>query len=152
MKRISYKKIAFTLLIVIYGLILIYVLLFRNIGVDYPMSYFEYLKKMNNFIPLKSIYVLVTTPMLSPQIVIRFCINFFGNIVLFIPWGILLPFLNKNFQDIKMFIVATVITIVIIETFQIFTMLGVFDVEDILLNTCGSLIGFAIWKNKIKKD
>ena len=69
-----------------YGLILLYVFFFRSIGVTYPWGYIEYLKAMHNFIPFRSMYVLLTTPVISGQVIIRFIVNFFGNVILFIPW------------------------------------------------------------------
>lgn len=79
-----------------YGLILLYVLFFRSIGVTYPWGYIEYLKAMHNFIPFRSMYVLLTTPVISGQVIIRFIVNFFGNVILFIPWGFLLPVYYKR--------------------------------------------------------
>ena len=83
----SGSKRAKCLLSIVYGLFLLYVLFFRSIGTTYPWTYAEYLRAMHNFIPLKSVYVLLTTPVISTRIIIRFLVNFIGNIVLFVPWG-----------------------------------------------------------------
>lgn len=68
-----------------YCLILIYVLFLRRVGADYALTYSEYLSAASNLIPLKSVYILFTTPVISSSIVLRFLLNFFGNILLFIP-------------------------------------------------------------------
>lgn len=131
---------------IIYGLLLLYVLFFRSIGTTYPWTYAEYLRAMHNFIPLKSVYVLFTTPVISTRIIIRFLVNFIGNIVLFVPWGVLLPACFKKLQSFKHFAALTLVALILVESIQIFSMLGSFDVEDILLNMIGACVGFACFK------
>ena len=127
----------------VYGLVLLYVLFFRRIGASCPWTYGEYLRVMHNFIPLKSAYVLLTTPVISAGVLMRFAVNFLGNVVLFVPWGMLLPVCFRRFQCFRRFLLLTIAVLVFIETIQIFTMLGSFDIEDILLNLTGACIGFA---------
>lgn len=76
-------------------------------------------------------------------------LNILGNIILFIPMGII----NKN-------ILKSFIIILIIELSQILLKKGIFDIVDIVLNMLGALVGFIgakIWmkiiknKRKIKK-
>lgn len=72
-----------------------------------------------------------------------------GNVVMFIPFGFLgwfFPYL----QDLKKLFIAFVSAIVIVEALQYFSRLGVFDVDDIILNTFGVYLGF-LMKNFIEK-
>ncbi|MCG2793944.1 MAG: VanZ family protein [Weeksellaceae bacterium] len=72
-------------------------------------------------------------------------INIFGNILLFMPFGflgIVFPKLN-NF---KLLIINFLSAIIMIESLQYFTRLGVFDIDDVILNTLGVAIGFWIYK------
>ena len=73
----------------------------------------------------------------------KFIINILGNIMLFIPYGFLSSYLLKN----KKFSVITILTIVVsltIETVQYY--IGrVFDIDDIILNLLGGIIGFLIF-------
>lgn len=131
---------------IVYVLCLLYVLFFRSIGVTYPWTYTEYLKAMHNFIPFRSVYVLLTTPVCSGRIIIRFIVNFLGNIILFIPWGILLPTYFKKAKSFKCFVVLTIIILFAVETIQILTMLGSFDIEDVLLNMTGACVGFTEYR------
>ncbi len=140
------RKKFFHIAIVLYGLVLLYALFLRSLGGDSPLTYTEYLKHMSNFIPFLSIYNLVTTPVISTTIVLEFLKNFFGNILLFIPWGFLLPLYFKSLQTFKQFVRTTIIAILLIEVIQLFTMLGHFDIEDILLNVVGACIGFLCCK------
>ncbi|MDE6425566.1 MAG: VanZ family protein, partial [Ruminococcus sp.] len=127
---------------ILYGLFLVYVLFLRSVGHDSRWTYTEYLKNMINFIPLQSIYILLTTPVISASIVVDFLKNFIGNIVLFIPWGFFIPFYFKDLRTSKQFVITTLIAILLIESVQLFTMLGMFDIEDVILNLVGAYIGF----------
>ena len=137
-------------ILAIYGIVLLYVLFFRRIGVDYPWTYPEYLNAMHNFIPFKSVYDLFTAPVLPVSVVFRFALNFFGNILLFIPWGVLLPACFERMRFFRRFAILTLVTLIAVETIQILTMLGSFDVEDIMLNMAGACIGYAIWTSRKK--
>ena len=146
----SGSKRAKWLISIVYGPFLLYVLFFRSIGTTYPWTYAEYLRAMHNFIPLKSVYVLFTTPVISARIIIRFLVNFIGNIVLFVPWGVLLPTCFKKLQSFKHFAALTLVALILVESIQIFSMLGSFDVEDILLNMIGACVGFIAIRTKQK--
>ena len=88
---------------------------------------------------------LITTPVISSAIIKRFLLNFVGNIALFIPWGFLLPIHIEKTRKFIKFALMSLATIVLIEAVQIFSMLGSFDIEDILLNMLGASIGFYCW-------
>ncbi|WP_185147894.1 VanZ family protein [Peribacillus simplex] len=77
--------------------------------------------------------------------------NTFGTILAFIPLGILLPLVFVNLKNITLIVLSLVVSL-IIETIQYVTLLGVFDVDDILLNTFGSVLGFLIFTLIIKKS
>lgn len=66
-------------------------------------------------------------------------INVVGNIILFIPFGILIKHFKLKF--IKSFIIIS-ITILMIETLQYLTKRGVFDLLDIILNILGAVLGY----------
>ncbi|AIF42160.1 VanZ family protein [Virgibacillus sp. SK37] len=70
--------------------------------------------------------------------------NTFGNVLLFIPMGILLPILFAK----QIRLLSTVVIIMLfsftIETMQFITQLGVFNVDDIILNTIGGFLGYMI--------
>ena len=80
----------------VYGMILLYVLFFRGTGLPQLWTYTEYLKEMHNFIPFLSVIVFLTSPVFTEWVITTFVSNFVGNIILFIPWGILLPAYHKN--------------------------------------------------------
>ena len=73
-------------------------------------------------------------------------INNLGNIVMFIPLGCGLPMLWLRQRHRGCFLLTVLLIILAVETVQLVTMLGSWDVDDLLLNLLGAAIGFAIWK------
>ncbi|MEH7223989.1 VanZ family protein [Bacillus sp. JJ1566] len=71
-------------------------------------------------------------------------INIAGNIGVFIPFGIVLPILFPKLSHFFLFLFAFVIGIFSLEVLQLFSKLGSFDVDDIILNTVGAVIGFIL--------
>lgn len=135
-KRFQLHKELIALIFIVYILCLFHVVTFQD------NNYGE-----SNFIPFKEIfrYNIGTT---------KFIKNVMGNIVLFIPYG----FLSSYYLNNKKFSVITVLTLIVtitIETVQYY--IGrVFDIDDIILNLFGSIIGFLIFvgidaiRNKVK--
>jgi glycopeptide antibiotics resistance protein len=66
-----------------------------------------------------------------------------GNVVMFIPFGFL-GWVFPQLKDLKSLVIAFVSAIVIVEALQYFSRLGVFDVDDVILNTFGVYLGWQI--------
>jgi glycopeptide antibiotics resistance protein len=71
-------------------------------------------------------------------------INIFGNIAVFVPFGILLPLLFKPANKLGFFIVIFVGPLFVLELMQTLLRLGSFDIDDIILNGIGAMIGFMV--------
>jgi hypothetical protein len=102
-------------------------------------------------LPMISTFNFVKESILWKNIII----NVFGNILMFTPFGflgIVFPKLN-NFRRL---ILDFLFAIILVESLQYFSRLGVFDIDDVILNTVGVAIGFWIyrWLNRtfIGKD
>jgi len=67
--------------------------------------------------------------------------NLFGNILIFVPYGILYPLAFPKKKDVWFFLPTVFLFVSGIELFQLFSAFGKFDVDDILLNCFGALIG-----------
>ena len=72
-------------------------------------------------------------------------INLFGNIIMFIPFGFL-GWLNAKYFSFKKLIVDFLSALIIVEALQDLTRLGVFDIDDLALNSLGVWIGFQMRK------
>ncbi len=91
----------------------------------------------NNFIPFKEIFRYNITSRL-------FIKNVIGNMIMFLPFGFFISYYLKN-EKIWLTLFITLITSVAIEVVQL-TMIGrVFDVDDIILNVLGGIIGYLIY-------
>lgn len=64
-----------------------------------------------------------------------------GNVVMFIPFGFL-GWIFLKLNNLKNLIITFVSAIVIVEALQYFSRLGVFDVDDVILNTFGVFLGW----------
>ncbi|AFS79012.1 VanZ family protein [Gottschalkia acidurici 9a] len=73
-----------------------------------------------------------------------------GNLLAFVPFGILIPMIfdTKYYKFIFVFLIF----ILSLEILQMITYLGSFDTEDIIINSIGATIGFLSYKisNKFK--
>lgn len=69
-------------------------------------------------------------------------LNIILNILLFVPFGFLLPLWHKKFNKAYIVIPAGFLLTLVIETLQYILKLGVFECDDILNNTVGAFLGF----------
>lgn len=67
------------------------------------------------------------------------------NILLFIPFGIMFPMIGKKVSNIFICIIAAALFSIIIETVQYITARGFCQLDDIVMNTLGALIGWFGW-------
>uniref|UniRef100_A0AAU6WP57 VanZ family protein n=1 Tax=Chryseobacterium endophyticum TaxID=1854762 RepID=A0AAU6WP57_9FLAO len=68
-----------------------------------------------------------------------------GNIVMFMPFGFL-GWIFPKLNVLKNLIFTFVSAITIVEALQYFSRMGIFEVDDIILNTFGVFLGFLIKK------
>jgi len=71
--------------------------------------------------------------------------NIGGNIIGFIPLGILLPMVFPFLRRWWRLTLCVFCLSLSFETFQLLTGVGVFDVDDLILNTTGGLIGYIFY-------
>ena len=124
-KIILYKELI-TLSFIIYILCLFQVVTFRD----------DTIWSSNNFIPFKEIFRYNFASRL-------FFKNVIGNMIMFLPYGF---FISYYFQSKKprLTIILTLIASFSIELVQM-SIGRVFDVDDILLNLAGGLLGFVVY-------
>ncbi|MCR4436403.1 MAG: VanZ family protein [Clostridiales bacterium] len=69
--------------------------------------------------------------------------NLMGNIGAFIPMGFLLPLAFKKFSGFLGTALTILLATAAVETVQYITGVGIWDVDDIILNMAGGIIGLA---------
>lgn len=96
-----------------------------------------------NFIPFKTIKMYIRYYDMPG---IRSFSNLFGNVLIFVPVGILLPLVHRASKNPWIMLLNALLLVVGIEVFQLFSAFGAFDVDDIILNCLGVLIGRCIYQ------
>lgn len=85
-----------------------------------------------------------------------FLVNLVGNVVVFVPFGFLVPVIYREQRKkvvyqghfFRGFVFVTILGALFslcIETIQLVTKVGCFDVDDLFLNTCGVIIGYFLY-------
>lgn len=128
----QWRKISLVIL-VIYSLLLVYWMIWGFAR----MTQSEY---MYNLTPFSTIKHFIQIDSFNTK---TWIINLVGNIGVFIPFGILIP-LVFGVRFIKLLIINFV-GLLILETTQLVTRKGSFDVDDFLLNTVGVIIGYLLF-------
>lgn len=123
------------LLFILYITVLVYFLFFsEHYGrtADYAHSYNLHLfKEIKRFIQYRHVLGMES-----------FIVNIFGNIFAFTPFGFILPIISpKNRRFINVALLSLELTLTI-EILQYLLKVGIFDVDDIFLNTVGGVIGY----------
>lgn len=68
----------------------------------------------------------------------------FGNFAAFIPFGLFIPMLYRC--SFIRFITFFCFAILTLETLQMLTFRGIFDVNDVIVNALGAIVGFCAYK------
>lgn len=68
--------------------------------------------------------------------------NIFGNVLGFIPFGFILPIINRRMRSGFLITLSGFGLSVTVEVIQLVTKVGCFDVDDMILNTLGALLGY----------
>lgn len=76
---------------------------------------------------------------------VNFLVNVFGNIFAFSPFGMMLPILSTHMQTWWKMLALSFLVTMCIECTQLVTRLGVFDVDDLFMNTLGGMIGYGLY-------
>lgn len=74
--------------------------------------------------------------------------NLIGNIIIFMPMGYILPHYAIKLKLFGRFVLTVFLITLLIEIIQLFTILEMLDINDIILNLIGAIIGFFIVKRK----
>lgn len=110
-------------------------------NIDCKCYFYKTINTSMNLIPFKTIGAYFSNATTSLER-IRAVINIIGNVCLFIPIGFLLPIASKK-VSFKKFIIFVLFLILAIEAVQFYVGRSA-DVDDVILNFCGALLGYMI--------
>lgn len=80
-----------------------------------------------------------------------FFYNSFGNILCLVPFGILFPIVFSKKQSFVKTVLIGMLFSISIETLQFLLETGVSDIDDVFFNTCGTILGYLIYRLFRKK-
>lgn len=141
-------KVLTSLLLLLYLLILVKQILIKFLPLQIVIEHltFNFEGEMywgnHNFIPFKTIsHYLISESDMSLSIRVA---NLIGNIIGFMPFGFLMPVLSKRFLNLKMIVLSTFCLSLVFELTQLIFRFGNFDVDDLILNTFGGVLGYFV--------
>lgn len=143
-KKNDLAKIAF----VVYAAAMFWLLFGQRVGWDTSGGYVQQIQQNVNRIPLHTIrlYLSLLKQTESPYLLRHAIVNLVGNVVMFIPLGYFLPRIWKGMRKLWKVFFLVLLGIVAVELLQLVTLLGSCDVDDIILNLVGTVIGYATWR------
>lgn len=69
-------------------------------------------------------------------------LNLAGNVICFMPFGFVIPILSSRQRGFFRMLLLSFLSSLLVELLQLVSMLGSCDVDDIILNTLGGVIGY----------
>lgn len=126
------------ILFVLYIIFIIYFLIFSDWygrtgemqEYHYNLVLFKEIKRFWNYRDQVGLFALFT--------------NLFGNVIIFMPFGFFMPMASRYRSCFSAVFYSFGLSLCV-ETFQLLTKVGSFDVDDLLLNTIGGLAGYVIF-------
>ena len=131
-------------LFVVYVAVLLWLLFDRTPGWGNADTYAQVLRSNMNLIPFHTIgnYWTVVKRMEYTPLFYHCVINLGGNILLFIPVGYFLPWLWTALRNFFAFLLTCTLAITLVELLQLVTLLGSLDIDDLILNLFGMILGY----------
>ncbi len=154
MKKVI-KKLLYIMAIatfLVYLFVLFILLFMGNRALFHDESIIEYFLSRMNLIPFKTIGEYVTalfTGRMNWNIPVT---NLLGNFLIFLPMGIYIPFFIRKIDTKGRFALIMLTVLLTVEILQLLLMRGAFDIDDLILNLSGAMVGFLIWKTKLVQN
>ena len=145
MKKIQWGTVVF---LIIYLMVLAYVCFWsEGYGRTEVQNTYRY-----NLVPFKEIMRFYTYRELVG--IQAFLLNLFGNVLAFIPVVVMVPIVSRKNRKFFRVLGLTFLLSLFIECIQLIFKVGSFDVDDLILNTLGGVIGYVVFwlMNQIRRQ
>ncbi len=129
-------------------------LLFARARPVYDGTYWDQVNRNLNLEPLVTIrlYLRLLLEDYGPYLRRHALINLAGNVVLFLPLGIFLPWLWPKNRRLWRVAAVTAGIITLVEVTQLFTLRGSCDVDDLILNVAGACLGYGLYRLALRSN
>lgn len=135
------------LMFLVYCALMLWLLYGRGRGVNPNIPYWDQVRHnlvLTPFYTIRTFFHIVLRQPNHPEYWL--CLtNLIGNLFLFIPAGYLLPRIFNKFRPFWRFFLKGLLILLVVELTQLFSLLGVFDVDDLILNMAGFCIGYFVY-------
>ncbi|CAH1055553.1 VanZ family protein [Paenibacillus pseudetheri] len=132
---------------IVYLLVLVRIVLFKDTQIYNLFVMIGHGQRVLNIIPFASTFEMMRTIGLLHNLQ-----NIAGNFAVFFPMGIFIPLLmNKGFKQTVVIVIGISVSI---EVVQYILAIGISDIDDVILNTVGAIVGWSVFqyiKGKIKR-
>lgn len=128
---------------IIYSALILWLMLFARLETAPAVSLAEYTPGHLELVPLGTITGQLA---LAGEGNGHALANLGGNVLLFAPFGWLLPALFRPLRQLRRFLAVFAGSITAVELLQLLLRVGFCDVDDLLLNFLGASLGFLIWR------
>ena len=146
-KQRNFYKILFFL----YLVILLWILFNRNRYIE-GVPYWDQVHQYLNLRPFKtiSLYWRLLVKPVRPVLTRLAVYNLAGNILLFLPMGVLIPAVWEHFRRIGRVLLLVAGMVAAAELIQVLILAGSCDIDDVILNLLGAALGYPLHKILIK--
>lgn len=112
-----------------------------------PLAKFRYPTRSISLVPFNTIQSYLGGHVNNlPYQIIR---NILGNVILFIPFAFLLPICFGKGKSLKESILYTLFLSILVEIYQFTFRVGILDIDDLMLNVFGGLLGYILYKTMV---
>ena len=133
-------RILARILFLMYAVVLIYFLFFAD---WYGHAPGKAVRSAPNLIPFREIKrYMKLGHIIGGRLVF---LNLIGNVIGFMPFGFMLPMISNHFRKWYRVLLYGFFLTLLVESVQLFSGIGIFDVDDIILNTLGALLGYFVY-------
>lgn len=132
-----------------YSALILWLMLFARLETAQAASLGEYAQGHLELIPLGTITGQLA---LAGEGSVHALANLGGNVLLFAPFGVLLPTLFRPLRRFWRFLIIFAGSIAAVELAQLLLRVGFCDVDDLLLNALGASLGFLLWRFLHRKN
>jgi glycopeptide antibiotics resistance protein len=132
------KKILYVLVCILYLTVLFYFLFFAEGFREPAASGYHY-----NFVPFREIRRYLTY--VHTIGIGRVIVNLAGNVLAFAPFGFFVTALGHRHRSLWVTTFFTMECSIAVELIQLFTRVGSCDVDDVILNTLGGMLGYVVY-------
>jgi len=145
-RAIQYGKPDFWREVLVWGLVLYVAFLLYNTFEPFTIL-LERQNQRANLVPLQGILRMIENASIFDDEVTQRIVflNLAGNVLIFAPFGMAIPLLERRLNRVWLVVLLGLAFSMVIELAQTFLIARVFDVDDLILNASGTLIGFLVY-------